>query len=400
MDTRTGLAAYGPYCKNGAAGPRELRVGIVGTTEGIEETLGLLHEISAPIEQDPDVDCILHPSFPGLNLEAPFELDLVTKPLWHRPVHFHDLAKLAELCEDPALRCEMLQKCIGLEVRELSRLQSPPDVVLCAVTEPMERLLCSEAARIIKNQTACNTLWSEGKESSSGEARRRFQSALKAESIGSLPTHLLWEAELAASRERCDRATQAWNVSLALLYKAGLSSWQLADAAKGSCHVGISFFRTAEKCTPQAWASFAHVFTETGESFVMTQDATSCASTTGDDGRPHLGREQSENIIARVLGTFKNRFGNLPLKVVIHKATAFTESERVGFKHGLGKIGKYGLVRLTRRGSICHAPRAETGSPRSFHSFRRKIGTCLHVRLCSISAVLPWQKISPTIGSS
>src|SRR5579864_5305819 len=71
-DPRTGLAAYGPY---GVTGPEEraqIRVGIVGTTEGIDRTLKLLEEISQPIEQGSNVDCVLHPSFPGLNAQAPF----------------------------------------------------------------------------------------------------------------------------------------------------------------------------------------------------------------------------------------------------------------------------------------------------------------------------------------
>src|ERR1700688_2013258 len=62
-DPRTGLAAYGPYSNAGGASGGRLRVGIVGTEEAVEKTLSLLQEISGPIEQDPNLDSTLHPSF-------------------------------------------------------------------------------------------------------------------------------------------------------------------------------------------------------------------------------------------------------------------------------------------------------------------------------------------------
>src|SRR5229473_4755466 len=72
VDPRTGLAAYGPYGAGSQVQAREIRVGIVGTQEAIEKTLKLLEEISQPIEQDANIDCVLNPSFPGLNVQSPF----------------------------------------------------------------------------------------------------------------------------------------------------------------------------------------------------------------------------------------------------------------------------------------------------------------------------------------
>src|ERR1700730_2853664 len=71
VDPRTGLAAYGPYGVTGPEEPGQIRVGIVGTAEAIDKALKLLEEISHPIEQGVNVDCVLHPSFPGLNVQGP-----------------------------------------------------------------------------------------------------------------------------------------------------------------------------------------------------------------------------------------------------------------------------------------------------------------------------------------
>src|ERR1700691_3156010 len=82
VDPMTGLAAYGPYGGGQARGRNQLGVGIVGTSEAIEKVLALFHEISKPIEHDPNLDSILHPSFPGLNPGKPFSVDIVSHPSW------------------------------------------------------------------------------------------------------------------------------------------------------------------------------------------------------------------------------------------------------------------------------------------------------------------------------
>src|ERR1700688_2976934 len=94
VDPRTGLASYGPYGVARQVESRQVRVGIVGTPEAIDNSLNLLEEISLSIEQDANIDCVLHPSFPGMNSQEPFRVHLVTQSQWHRRLHKTDFRSL------------------------------------------------------------------------------------------------------------------------------------------------------------------------------------------------------------------------------------------------------------------------------------------------------------------
>src|ERR1700730_2649460 len=181
MDPRTGLAAYGPYGTGLPEEPRQIRVGIVGTQESIEKVLKLMEEISQPIEQDANIDCVLHPSFPGLNIQGPFQVHLVTQSQWHRRLHKRDLRPL-EQCGDPNTKRWLLQEAFGGEVRSLSELEAPPQVILCALSEPVTGFLRAETARDI--------LWSN-EEHSPYNVNREFRAGLKAECMGTLPTQII-----------------------------------------------------------------------------------------------------------------------------------------------------------------------------------------------------------------
>src|ERR1700722_51611 len=185
VDPRTGLAAYGPYGIAGGAGSDKLRVGIVGTDEAIGKTLSWLQEISGPIDQDPKLDSILHPSFPGMNSGKPFSVDIVTESSWHRPVRPQGL-RLAQDSSDSIRKFEMVQELFGNQVRAMSQLQSPPNLVICPESARIERsLLQAACAQSLPIEIVCDGKWPQ------------------------------------RNRPPEDKATQAWNLAVRLLFKAG-----------------------------------------------------------------------------------------------------------------------------------------------------------------------------------
>src|ERR1700676_3726198 len=140
VDPRTGLAAFGPYAVTRLEETRQVRVGIVGTAEAIDKTLLLLTEMSHAIEQGANVDCVQNPSFPGMNSQAPFRIHILTQKQWHRPLHKRDFRSV-EACGDFSTKRWLLQEVFGSEVRAISELENPPQVVLCVISESMMRLL-------------------------------------------------------------------------------------------------------------------------------------------------------------------------------------------------------------------------------------------------------------------
>lgn len=354
-DPRTGIAAYGPYFKTRVAKPHRLRVGIVGTTEGVEQCLRLLDGLSQPVEQDNSIDCVLHPSFPGFNTAPPFQVEVVAKKEWCRRIYVRDLIRAMESCDDPTVKRGLLQDCFGREVRELAQLESVPDVVLCAVTESLGDLLRFQPLGPSPTRAAVQSMPGSSSVSLEANSPAKFQIALNAESIGSIPTHAI-PNEMLAPPPETDRATRAWDIALTLLQKAGLSSWRIADCDKGACHVGISFFRSHAGSSSGAWSSFAYALAETGDSFVVTGEVVARERIDRATAELHLDEKQSNALLAQVLTCFQDRTGSLPGKVVLHKASGYNDSERAGFQSALESVGKYALTTLTRRGVFVLRP--------------------------------------------
>jgi hypothetical protein len=349
------LAAYGPYGVTSPEEPRQVRVGIVGTSEAIENALKLLEEISHPLEQDANIDCVLHPSFPGLNAQYPFQIHLVTQPQWQCPLNQEDFRSLEE-CGDSNARRRLLQAMFGREVRAIGELENPPKVVLCAVSEPIARLLAKETANNDGNYTANNEILWGGGARISHSLLREFRGGLKAECMGSLPTEIIWDQPYSETRGILDRATRAWNLSLALLHKAGLTLWQLAHAAEHSCFIGISFCRESESASSHTLKSFAHVVRELGDGFIVDGDAFEWDPYQEGDNAPHLCEEQAQRLLSRAMAIFKEKVGFSPRKAAVHKNAPYSDAERRGFESALSDIPEFGLMTISRRGIFCMRP--------------------------------------------
>ena len=354
VDPRTGLAAYGPYGVTRPEDIGQIRVGVVGTAEGLEEALGLLEEISQPVEQSPEIDCVLHPSFPGMNSLEPFRVHVVTQSQWHRTLRKRDLRSFEE-CGDGNTRRWLLQEIIGGEVRTIGEIENPPQVVICFVSETMVRALDGETSHR-DGKTVHEETGPGARERISHRLRLEFQAGLKAECMGSLPTELIWPRPDSKKGGIPDRATRAWNLSLALLHKAGLIPWRLANADKKSCHIGISFCRVSGTPSSDTFRSFAQVVTELGTGFIVDGETFELGSPHGRDTEPHLEEGPATKLLSRALAVFENHTGIAPQKAVVHKSSPYSSAERSGFESALRNIPKIGLMTITRRGLFCMRP--------------------------------------------
>jgi hypothetical protein len=317
VDPRTGLAAYGPFATATASSSRQLRVGIIGTEAGIKKALSILQEISQPIEQDPALDCILHPSFPGLNSGRPFSVDVVSQPSWHRSVSPQAL-RMLEVAGDEASKLGMSRELFAAQIRELSNLEIPPNLVVCAVPAKLEL------------------------------------SVLYAACAESLPIEIIRDEEFGAVRE--DKVTQAWDRSIRLLYKAGLPPWRLADAAGDTCFVGLSFYRETQDAASSSWTCLARIVTDLGETFFVKGETFEWKPEDETEESPHLDKDYAAGLIARALEAYEKNSGCLPRKVVVHKASSYNQAERQGFSDSLLGIKEQALICVSRSGTFLLRP--------------------------------------------
>jgi hypothetical protein len=355
VDPRTGLAAFGPYSKTDATRRDHIRIGIVGPAEAIDRAVSLLNQIQQPIEQNEKVDCVLHPSFPGCNAGEPFQIQLITQSVWHRAMRSIDV-RLVEDEDDFTRRVGLLKKFVAEEVAALAALDPPPDVVICAMSERLEELCRTGIAEYDKERGEVEQFITGDAEDISDETARSFRRGLKAECMDVVPTQLIWHRTLAGARGVQDPATRAWNLTTALMYKARIIPWRLADVLEGACFVGMSFYHEDEARSPFLRTSIAQAFTERGEGFVLRGETVEWDERKQRDRAPHLSREQARGILTRVLEIYEKQVGPTARKVVLHKTSRYTDEERTGFEEALSSTAHYALLTLSHRRIVCLRP--------------------------------------------
>ena len=372
-DPKTGLAGYGPYSKTDATRRAIIRVGIVGPAEAVDRALTLVERMTHAIPHHEKNDAMLHPGFPGMNDQDPFQIQFVTQDIWCKTLTPAQVARV-ECHPDFTVRVKLLVDGVAREVEALSKLDPPPDVVLIAMTANLEKQCRVGIAQYDKEQREgddededsvpdvveeldeTTTAEEEVAEEPQAGTARSFRRGLKAACMHLLPTQLLWHRTLAGTRGVQDLATRAWNLSVALMYKASVIPWRLADVMDGSCFVGISFFHPEEDNSTSR-TSVAQAFTHRGEGFVLQGDKFTWKPS-HDERAPHLDRDAAKALLKRVLSVYEDEVHGVPRRLIIHKTSRYTVEEREGFTDALALAGvaHYALVTLSRRGICCLRP--------------------------------------------
>jgi hypothetical protein len=372
-DPKTGLAGYGPYSRTDATRRAIIRLGVVGPAEAVDRALALVERMSSPIPHHEKNDAMLHPGFPGMNDQDPFQIQFVTQSVWCKTLTPAQVARV-ECHPDFTARVGILVDDVSREVAAL-KLDPPPDVVLIAMTVNLEKQCRVGIAQydkaqrdaggdegedsvpdVVEDLDETTAIEEEEPEKPPDASARSFRRGLKAACMHLLPTQLLWHRTLAGTRGVQDLATRAWNLSVALMYKARVIPWRLADVIDGSCFVGISFFHAEdEKSTSRT--SVAQAFTHGGEGFVLQGDKFAWKPSR-DERAPHLDYDASKALLERVLGVYKDEVQGVPQRLIIHKTSRYTVEERGGFTDALAGAGvaHYALVTLSRRGICCLRP--------------------------------------------
>jgi hypothetical protein len=395
-DPKTGLTAFGPYSKTDVTRRTVIRIGVVGPAEAIDRALNLIERMGSPIPFHEKLDAMLHPGFPGINDHDPFQIQFLTQSVWCRRLSPTQVATVENHPDFPT-RIKLLVNDVVAEVEALSKLDSGPDVVLVAMTAGIERqcrvgiAAYDKAQRDVaerddEDEDAIADVLEEVDEDAEPEeeeeeeqvaverpdAPRGFRRGLKAACMQFLPTQLLWHRTLAGTRGVQDLATRAWNLSVALMYKARVIPWRLADVIDGSCFVGISFFHPEDEQSSTR-TSVAQAFTHSGEGFVL-QGEKFTWKPTRTERMPHLDRDGASALIKQVLHTYDTEVGGLPQRFILHKTSRYTKAEREGFEQALQGIRDTALVTLSRRGVTCLRPGSKPALRGTIVDFGEKRG--------------------------
>jgi len=333
IDIRFGLKDYGPLDYLSSQSPKIIRLGLVGTSDGVEGFSQWITRCRNGVEAKRSRQPYLFPAFPSHDGKTAFNCEFGTDSLLARELGRTQLLKLEQISTIK----DRIKQAVDIFVAEIEHLcdKTKPDVIVCPFPEELSPLL------------------NDSKQTTSYD----FHDLLKSRAMHvRVPLQLvlpsIWDPSKARKVKRSgvtralqDEATRAWNIHCALYYKAGGTPWRLKrlSTALDTCFVGISFYRSLDRSNLST--SIAQVFNERGEGVVIRG---SVATVSKDDLQPHLQEEDAFQLLKDALKLYKREHHNLPARLVVHKSSSYSDGERTGFEQGIAEaeISTHDLLHL------------------------------------------------------
>jgi hypothetical protein len=359
IDPRYGIAVFGPADADSPSAPRDISVGLVGPAAAVDGMQAWLERCRTRIEAKeakPGQEN-LHQPFPGFSAETSFGAGLVFDDALVREIPDRQLRLLAKANVQAAVA-----EGAGLYA-EAAR--SVAETGRCRV------ILCARPEEIHENNGERPTPGSEGTdgEGESGEIEigRDFHDMLKAQALGlASPLQVMrretWDGIVRrtdASRPLQDEATRAWNLHIALYYKAGGTPWRMprCDSDLSTCYVGVSFYRTTDG--GELHTAVAQIFNERGDGVVVRGGTATISKT---DRKPHLAGADARKLLLNALAEYRRTHGHQPARIVLHKTSQFTPTEFDGLQSAADEreidyleliwIQRHGAPHLYRSGQL------------------------------------------------
>lgn len=354
VDPKAGLATFGPCILEDQRSPppTAIRIGIIGTGDSISGTQSLIQEYQSPIPAIGNVDPNLFPSYPGF--EEVFGCALSSSDEWIEVVSDKEFGRIADRPNRPSRILESA-RILEEKLANLAILVPRPSVVIIALPQKMLRLLESAPEQIFTPPVGDSlqlTLFPEDEELPYPEIvdlsakPLNLRGLIKAHAMQlSMPTQILRPDTLAGSSRVQDRATVAWNLSVAIYYKAGGYPWRLADPLPGACYLGISFYRDRTHLQSNTGTSVVQIFTRTGEGLVLRGKRFEWKGRS-----PHLSEEGAFELMTDALRLYDSSLGHSPSRLVVHKTSRYWPDELEGFKTASQEVGLTDFLSLERRG--------------------------------------------------
>lgn len=366
-DPKMGLSQYGPY-----ATEKTIKIGIVGDNETTSQVCTILGRIKQPIDA-PTKHPLWTQDFPGISSDGIFGCELLTYPRWWQQIVSKDIAPLDDFY-DVRQRISLSVNIFFNYIKNLIEKEGNLDVIICAPPKRMMDLCITaeesrqkrrlerinrnlKTYRFAPTQTYLLDYIPEIKEDQYEKAFRsaadNFHHFLKARVMAleqPPPTQLILPYTLNSytlpnQKPKQPLATFAWNLSVALLYKAGGRPWRPDKIPAGTCFIGISFYREKQEFGGQMGTSVAQVFTPEGEGLVLKGERISWPSYKS----PNLKRDSAKRLLEKAINLYEQHTHVKPSRVVVHKSSKYTDEELKGFEEALGDVHQQDFLTIAKK---------------------------------------------------
>lgn len=337
-----GLALFGPYDRNRSHHPGSLSFGLIGTDSGIATARNFLSAIDRPVENELEKER-LWPLFPGF--QAAFESALPSPAF----VTKLDDARL----ELAARHTERHQRTAGVTDQYVEALQKNAErdervqLAICVVPDfvyencrpesrvanPVgERLTTSERKDMRRGQTSLFSDVDPLIYQRSEDFRRQLKARVMELDV---PVQIIRESTLAlvppterGARGLTPLSDRAWNLGVALYYKAGAKPWRIKTARRGVCYIGLAYRRQGRGGRTACCA--AQLFVDSGDGVVFRGQFGPWWSE--ERSEFHLNQDAAAGLLSGVLETYRANYDEPLNEIFIHARSGFDHAEWDGFK--------------------------------------------------------------------
>ena len=329
-----GLVNFGPYSKGSFGGytPR-VRIATVGPASAFRRRGELM--LSLRNRHRPSDRSEYVPEFPGF--EALFHVGLESAPpeahvKW--PEHLNELPGDG----DPPAR---LFQAMEAALRRLDAVRDAFDVVLVHFPD---RWSAATRAKFFDAHDALKALGAKH----------------------NIPTQVLNDRAFTFSH----KASLAWRLATALYVKAGGTPWKLAPlrgVPADTAYIGLAYALRGDQRDAHYVTCCSQVFDMDGGGmqFVAFEARDPVADVVEAQRNPFLSRADMRAVLARSLSLYQGRNGgNLPKRMVIHKTTAFKDSEIEGTFDALTGVREIECVEVSSASCWRGVWLIESGQPK------------------------------------
>ena len=328
IDPRFGIHGYGPADLSIQGAPRAIRVGLVGPTRYLDGLTSWLERCREQIPAKDERYPHLFPAFPGCDTDRGLQTTLVFSDRNTRSLSTQTVRRITD-SKAPAL-----EAAVDAYSEEIAALSEGNRVDVVLVARPDELVDVGTTARRARRAKA-RPAEAQPEQMALGPQTVNFHDLLKARVLHlGQPIQIMrrstWdEAAATPGRRRQDEATRAWNLHVALYYKAGGVPWRLPRQATDLtvCFIGVSFFNSADSAVLET--SVAQVFNERGDGVIVRGGP---ARVSKDDRQPHLAEADARQLLEGALDAYRREHRTLPARVALHKTSRFTQEELQGFQ--------------------------------------------------------------------
>lgn len=344
-DPHDGLSLFGPYDADTASHPGNISYGLIGTQTGVQRFRDWSKLIQGPLYSPADLSKRLWPTFPGFT--AAFACRWPHEPSLCQEVD--ENALLAESCDKDANKraAMVVERYLG-EIERMQQRDERVDVIICVVPD-LVHANCRPQSRVFdglgyspskrtrtqrqKGQSDLFDRFDPEIYSYSVDFRRQ----LKARSMRfGMPIQIVRESTLSAGsvsengRRMTPASDRAWNLAVALYYKAGGKPWRLSSAREGVCYVGLSYKRLDPTSQNRAGACAAQMFLDTGDGIVFMGKYGPWYSPKRRE--LHISRDAAKQLLEEGLRTYSDLEGQPLREIFLHCRSGLDREEFMGFQ--------------------------------------------------------------------